>query len=73
MDKAIIRKILYVLSLLLFGTMTGLVGYNIAYMQCAIAHQGASAPAYVALFSGVPFVILIAICLIIARVLKEKK
>lgn len=73
MNKAIIRKILYALSVLLFGAMTGAVGYNLAYMECALAHQGASAPAYVALFSGVPFVIIIAICLIIARVLREKK
>lgn len=73
MNKELIRKLLNTISVILFAAMTGVVGYNIAYMQCAIAHQGASAPAYVAIFSGVPFVILIAICLIIARVLKEKK
>ena len=73
MNKDIMRKILYALAVLIFGVMTGVVGYNLAYMECAIAHQGASAPAYVAIFSGVPFVVLIAICLIIVRVLKEKK
>jgi hypothetical protein len=53
--------------------MTAVIGYNYAYMECAIAHQGASAPAYVAFFAGVPFAVLIAICFVIIRVLKEKK
>ena len=73
MNKDLIRKIFYAVSIILLAAMTATVGYNYALMECSIAHQGASAPAYIALFSGVPFVILIAICLIIARVLKEKK
>lgn len=73
MNKDLIRKILYAVSIILLAAMTATVGYNYALMECSIAHQGASAPAYIALFSGVPFVILIAICLIVARVLKEKK
>lgn len=73
MNKELIRKILYAVSVILLAVMTATVGYNYALMECSIAHQGASAPAYVALFSGVPFVIIIAICLIIAWVLKEKK
>ena len=73
MNKELIRKMLYAVSVILLAVMTATVGYNYALMECSIAHQGASAPAYVALFSGVPFVIIIAICLVIARVLKEKK
>ena len=73
MNKELIRKILYAVSVILLAVMTATVGYNYALMECSIAHQGASAPAYVAFFSGVPFVVLIAICLIIGRVLKEKK
>ena len=73
MNKELIRKMFYAVSIILLATMTATVGYNYALMECSIAHQGASAPAYVALFSGVPFVIIIAICLVIARVLKEKK
>ena len=73
MNKESIRKILCVLSVILFGAMTATVGYNYAAMECSIAHQGASAPAYVSLISGIPFFILIAICLIIGRVLKEKE
>ena len=73
MNKELIRKILYAVSVILLAVMTATVGYNYALMECSIAHQGASAPAYIALFSGVPFVIIIAICLIIAWVLKEKK
>ena len=73
MKKALILKILNVVTIILFGTMTAVVGYNYATMDCSIAHQGASAPAYIAFFSGIPFLILIAICLIIGRVLKENK
>lgn len=73
MNKALIGKILNALAIILFGVMTAVVGYNYASMECAIAHQGTSAPAYIALFSGIPFIILIALCLIIGRVLKEKK
>ena len=73
MNKPFIRKILYAVAIVLFGIMTAVVGYNYAAMECSIAHQGASAPAYIALFSGVPFIILIVVCLIIGRVLKEKK
>ena len=73
MNKSLIRKILYSITVLLFGAMTAIVGYNYAAMECSIAHLGASAPAYIALFSGVPFIILIVVCLIIAGVLKEKK
>ena len=47
--------------------------YHYACMECAIAHQGASAPAYIAFFTGIPFVVLIAVCLIIIKVFKEKK
>ena len=73
MNKESIRKILCVLSVILFGAMTATVGYNYAYMECTIAHQGASAPAYIALFAGVPYIILIVICLIAIKVLKERK
>ena len=73
MNKEVIRRILCVLSIILFGVMTAVVGYNYAYMECAIAHQGASAPAYIAFLAGVPYIILIAICLIVIKVLKEKK
>ena len=73
MNKPLIRKILYAVVIILFSSMTAVVGYNYAAMECSIAHQGASAPAYIAFFSGVPFLILIVACLIIGRVLKEKK
>lgn len=73
MNKQLIRKILYALAIVLFGSMTAMTAYNYAAMECAIAHQGASAPAYVALFTAIPFAVVIVICLIIAGVLKEKK
>ena len=73
MNKEVIRKILSLLSVILFGALTATVGYNYAYMECAIAHQGASAPAYIVLFAGVPYIVLIAICLVVIKVLKERK
>lgn len=73
MNKALIIKILKIVVIALFATMTAVIGYNYAYMECAIAHQGASAPAYIAFFTGIPFVVLIAVCLIIIKVFKEKK
>lgn len=73
MNKQLICKILYAVSIILFAAMTAAVAYNYAAMECAIAHQGASAPAYIVFFTAIPFVVIIAICLIIGRVLKEKK
>ena len=73
MNKALIRKLLNALAIILFGAMTAVVGYNYALMECSIPHQGASAPATVAFIYAIPFVILIAVCLIISRALKEKK
>ena len=73
MNKEVIRKILCLLSVILFGALTATVGYNYAYMECAISHQGASAPAYIALFAGVPYIVLIAICFVVIKVLKERK
>ncbi len=73
MNKNSIRKGLFALAIILFGAMTAVVAYNYAQMECSIAHQGASAPASVAFLAGIPFVIIIAICLIVGRVLKEKK
>ena len=73
MNKPLLRKILYALSVILFGAMTATVSYNYAAMECSIAHQGASAPASVAFLSSIPFIIIIAVCLIIGRVLREKE
>lgn len=73
MNKSLVRKILKIIAVILFGFMSETVGYNYAVMECAIAHHGASAPAYIAFFSGIPFLILIAVCLIIGRLLKEKE
>lgn len=73
MNRALIRKILQVITVLLLVIMSAVVGYNYAYMECAIAHQGASAPSYVAFLACVPFLVIIALCLIIIRMLKEKK
>ena len=73
MNKALIRKILQAITGVLLVVMSAVVGYNYAYMECAIAHQGASAPAYIAFFAGVPFAVLIAVCLIVIKILKEKK
>ena len=72
MNRQLIRKILHTLSVLLFGAMTATTAYNYAAMECAIAHQGASAPASVALLSAVPFAAGIVICLIVSIAIKER-
>ena len=73
MNKQTIRKIISAAAIVLFGAMTAVVGYNYASMECAAAHLGASAPPSVALLAGIPFIFLIAVCLIINIILKEKK
>ncbi len=60
------------LSVLLFGAMCAVVGYTYADIQCAIEHGGTSAPAWVAFFYGIPFAIVILICVIIAAVFHRK-
>lgn len=59
--------------ILLSNIMCAVVGYNWAAMECGIKYQGYSAPAYIALICGIPFLIAIITCAIIAMVIKKRK
>lgn len=61
------------IAILLSNIMCATVGYNWAVMECGIKHQGYSAPAYIALISGIPFLIAIIMCIVIIMVIKNKK
>ncbi len=60
------------LAALLSHTMYAVVAYNYSSMVWGIKYAGYSAPAWVAIFYAVPFVISIAICIILAIVFKKK-
>ncbi len=67
-----IYRLFVALSVLLFGVMCATVGYFYARMECAIAHGGTSAPAWVAFLYAIPFAVVILICLIVAAVFHRK-
>lgn len=60
------------LAVLLWGAMCAVVAWNYSSMLCGIAHCGFSAPASVAFFYAIPFVIAIAVCVVLTIVLRKK-
>lgn len=73
MKRAKIFSIVFVaFAVLLFGAMCGTVAYAYGKMQCAILHDGTSAPVGVAFFYAIPFAVAIAICLALAYVCYQK-
>lgn len=68
-----LSKILKKLSQILSYIMCIVVTYNYRDMICGIKHQGFSAPAYISFILGIPFLIVIIILLIIAKILEKKK
>ncbi len=64
-----------ILSIISTCVYIGNTAYNWGYMQSAIDNHVAyfSAPAYVAIFPGVPFLIVAVIFLIIAIVISKRK
>ena len=63
------------LSIINLCIYIGTVAYNWGYMQSAIDNHVAvfSAPAYVVIFSGIPFIIATVIFLLIAVVISKRK
>lgn len=63
------------LSIISLCVYIGTVAYNWGYMQSAIDNHIAyfSAPAYVAIFSGIPFIIATVIFSVIAIVISKRK
>jgi len=59
-------------AIILSDAMCAAVAYNWRTMEYGIKYEGYSAPAYTALWTAVPFLICVAVCLILAIVIKRK-
>lgn len=63
------KKLSYIckiLTMVLSHIMVAVVSYNYRGMQCGIEHLGFSAPAEVALFSIIPFILVITILMVLS-------
>ena len=60
------------LAILLSDIMCAVVGYGYSSMVWGIQYAGYSAPAYVAFFTAIPYIIGIIICVIVACVCFRK-
>lgn len=70
--KRIVSYILIAIAILLFGAMCAVVAYNFCAMQWGAKYECYSAPPDVAFLLAIPFVVGIALCLIVAFVLTYK-
>lgn len=68
-----LRYVFWGLSVLLALIMCVVVSFNYKKMKLGIETNGYSAPASVAFLYAIPFIIAIAICVIIAIVIKRKR
>ena len=66
-------KLFTILALLLSHVMCIVVAFHYSYLLHCGRHGGCSAPAYVALFYAIPFLIGIAVCVILAVTFRKKK
>lgn len=62
----------FILAFLLSNIMSATVAYNYCAVYYAGLYEGASAPPEVAFIFLIPFIIAIAICVIIGLILKKK-
>lgn len=62
-----------VLAILLTNVMCGVVGFNYGKMVWGIENAGYSAPASTALLLGIPYLIGITVCVVLALVFRAKK
>ena len=60
------------LAVLLWGAMCAVVAWNYRSMLCGIEHGGFSAPADIAFFYAIPFVIAIAVCVVLSIVFRKR-
>ena len=60
------------LAVFLWGAMCAVVAWNYCDMLHGIEHHGYSAPANVAFLYTIPFLIAIAVCVVLAIVLRKK-
>ena len=68
-----ISNIFIIFALILSNVMCAVVAYDFCNMQWGIKYAGYSAPEWVAFFSAVPYAIAIAVCLVIAFVLRKRE
>ena len=67
--------VFFIISITSLCVGIGVVAYNWGYMQCDIDNliTATSAPAYVTVFTGIPFIIVTLVSIIIAIVISKKK
>jgi len=68
-----ISRLFTILSLLLSHIMCAVIAFHYSYLLHCGKHGGCSAPAYVALFYAIPFLIGIGVCIILAWVFHHCK
>ena len=68
-----ISCILIAIAILLSDVMFFVVAYAFRGMLCGIEHSGFSAPAATSFLYAIPFLILIAVCVIVAFYLKKRQ
>ena len=66
-------KIFIALAILLGDVMCAVVAYNYCAMQWGAKYAMYSAPAWVAFLYAIPFGIAIAVCVVVAVVLRKKE
>lgn len=65
-------RLFTILALILSHAMCIIVAYNYSSMLCGTLHQGFSAPASTAFLYAIPFIIGIAVCIVLACVFYKK-
>ena len=73
MERVRWKHRLYKLLIISISILSSVISYNWASMECGIRHLGYSAPAYVALFSGVPYFVALLCCIIFAILIGKNK
>jgi len=59
-------------AIILSNVMCAVVAFNYRDMLCGIQHSCYSAPAWVAFLSAIPYVVAIAVCVILSVVFKKR-
>lgn len=61
-----------ILAILLTNVMCGVVGFNCGQMAWGVENAGYSAPASIALLLSIPYLIGIAVCVVLALVFRKR-
>lgn len=72
MKEKKIAKAAYFIAILISNIMCASVAYKYCEMQWMIEYEGFSAPASIAFLWAIPYIICIAICLIIGKIENKK-